>query len=120
MTERRLRVLDLFCGLKGWSAPFAARGHQTYTLDLVASFEPTYPADILTWEPPAELAGLDVILASPPCEKFSTMNIGRNWHHGGKPKNEGSALALRIVERTRELRLPVRVVRPARPPRRAG
>lgn len=68
-------VLDLFCGLGGWSRPWKERGHTVITLDLEPAFRPTLCMDVHallptlwqwapSWRP-------DVILASPPCEEFS-------------------------------------------------
>jgi hypothetical protein len=74
-----LRVLDLFSGLEGWSTPFRARGHDVWSVDIDPQFEPDLLADITTtswikklpkgWRP-------DIVLASPPCELFSTAG----WH----------------------------------------
>lgn len=95
-----MRVADLFCGLKGWSRPFRDRGHETWTTDIEAGFEPDLVADILTvsasdfpWRP-------DVLLASPPCEAFSTMVMGRNWTHSGEPKTEKAELARTLIQQT--------------------
>lgn len=99
----RMRVLDLFCGLKGWSAPFAARGHEIVTLDFDASFAPDIYADILEVAP-ADLGGpYDVVLASPPCEAFSVMNIGKNWNHDHTPKTQRAWLGMSILSKTVEL-----------------
>lgn len=68
-----LRVLDLYAGLGGWSAAFRDRGHRVLTLDNDPSFGCDVTADILTWAPPR--TRFDVILASPPCEKFSTLSF---------------------------------------------
>lgn len=99
MTEP-MKVLDLFSGLRGWSDPFRERGHETFTVDLDPKFGADLVADIgllnpwdLPWRP-------DVVLASPPCEKFSVMTIGRHWNHDGTPKTPDAAQALRLVERT--------------------
>ena len=96
-----MKALDLFCGLKGWSTPFLERGHDVRTLDLDPRFSPTYVADILSWDE-SELRGWrpDIILASPPCEGFSVMNIGKNWNHDHTPKSLRASLALHILRRT--------------------
>jgi len=98
-----VKVLDLFSGLEGWSAPFQAAGHDVITLDMDPRFGADMQVDILTvdagsfpWRP-------DIILASPPCEGFSVMTIGRNWHYDGRPKTAKAALSLRIVEKTLDL-----------------
>lgn len=99
-----LKVLDLFCGLKGWSKPFADRGHDVRTLDFDPKFNATYTADILAWVP--ERMGdwrPDVVLASPPCEGFTVMNIGKNWNHDHTPKTAKAELALAIMRRTVDL-----------------
>lgn len=107
-----MRVLDLFAGLGGWSAPARARGHDVCTTDLDPRFGCDITADVLELEADDVRAVLDgdpdLILASPPCEKFSVLQIGRHWT-GPKdvpphvPKTEEAKLALRLVERTREL-----------------
>lgn len=96
-----MRVLDLFCGMKGWSRPFLDRGHEVFTTDIDPAFQPDLTIDFLKfrirhlpWQP-------DVILASPPCEAFSTMVMGRNWTHAGEPKTEKAEIARVLVKRTR-------------------
>lgn len=98
-----MKVLDLFAGLRGWSAPFEARGHEVFSIDLDPRFDVSSHADILTltaadipWRP-------DIILASPPCEAFSVLTIGRNWAPGRVPKTDSSRMAIALVEATRRL-----------------
>jgi len=98
-----VRVLDLFAGLRGWSAPFEERGHEVFSVDLDERFDVSLHADIETltvggipWRP-------DIILASPPCEAFSVMTIGRNWTVEHEPKTDKARLAVRLVEATRRL-----------------
>lgn len=112
MCERwaQLKVLDLFAGLGGWSGAFQDRGHQVTTLDMEARFGCTVTADILDVASLDELPGapFDIVLASPPCESFSVLTIGRNWtgpHDRPRhaPKTPKARLALEIVETTRTL-----------------
>lgn len=101
-----MKVLDLFAGLRGWSDPWKARGWDVATLDNEEHFGSDITADIrdfaddpdkyLTWRP-------DVILASPPCEAFSVMTIGRNWTREHEPKTDKARLALELVEATRRV-----------------
>lgn len=98
-----MKVLDLFAGLKGWSEPFEARGHEVFSIDLDERFDVDLHADIedvgvrdIPWRP-------DIILASPPCEAFSVMTIGRNWTMSHEPKTDKAKLAIRLVKATRRL-----------------
>lgn len=96
-----MRVLDLFAGLKGWSDPFKERGHEVFTVELNPAQEPDLVADVskltlddLPWLP-------DIILASPPCQRFSVATIGRNWNAEDKsPKTPEAAEAIELVAAT--------------------
>lgn len=103
-----MNVLDLFAGLGGWSTPFRERGHDVRTLDYDRRFDVDYCEDIRTWDPASLPWHVDVILASPDCTGFTVMNIGKNWTGADdipphSPKTASAAMALRLVERTREL-----------------
>lgn len=99
-----MRVLDLFAGLGGWSAAARDRGHDVRTLDLDPRFGTTYVADILDvtpetfgdWRP-------DLVLASPPCETFTTLRIGVNWTAAGEPRRPEAERGVRIVGATLDL-----------------
>ena len=104
-----MRVLDLFAGLKGWSDPWKARGHETFSIDLDERFDVDAHLDImdveavmdaLPWTP-------DVILASPPCESFSVMTIGRNWNLDHTPKTDKARMAMDLVKATKHLILEI-------------
>lgn len=90
-----MRLLDLFSGLKGWSTPFKERGHDVDTLDIDPRFESTYTCDIRDFEPTKDY---DLILASPPCESFSTLSMGIHWFHDGAPKTGDAVNSLSIVK----------------------
>ena len=100
-----MKVLDLFAGLEGWSAPFRERGHEVFSVDNDPQFRVDLVKDVmlmtrhdLPWRP-------DIILASPPCEAFSVLRIGKNWTPPPEnaPKTEHARFAVRLVERTREI-----------------
>ncbi len=94
-----LRVLDLFSGLRGWSAPFAERGHETFASDIDRRFDADAYLDI------GDVAGVravtpwlpDVVLASPPCTAFTTMTMGRSWTHAGEPRTATAREAQSLV-----------------------
>lgn len=82
-------VIDLFSGLGGFSAAFAASDEwEVYTVELNPEFDPDLCADVLELRPDdlLELVGVDrteidllVILASPPCTYFSTAGNHDAW-----------------------------------------
>ena len=67
-----MKVLDLFCGLGGWSKPFVDDGDEVLGIDIL-DFSYAYPGkftrgDICEFHPSK---GLDCVLGSPPCRDFS-------------------------------------------------
>lgn len=95
-----MRILDLFSGLGGFSQAFKDRGHEVVTVDFGSKFNPTICADIADLTPSMVPGPWDAVLASPPCEAFSVMTIGKNWTHDGQPKNEKAAKALALAWHT--------------------
>lgn len=93
-----MRVLDLFSGLGGWSQPFADRGHEIFKIDWDNRFIADLHKDIrdvtvndIPWKP-------DIILSSPPCEKFSVMTVGRYWNKDNTPKRGEAQEAVDMVK----------------------
>jgi hypothetical protein len=79
MSERT--VVDLFCGLGGFSAAFADSDEwDVTTVDVDERFEPDVCADVMDLRP-ADLPDADVVLASPPCVDFSVACIAEKWDH---------------------------------------
>jgi hypothetical protein len=100
-----MKVLDLFAGLEGWSQAFRDRGHDVFSTDFDPKFKVNLVKDVLELTPDDLPWQPDIILASPPCESFSVMNIGKNWtgpddEHPHHPKTERARMGLRILERT--------------------
>ena len=98
-----MKVLDLFSGLGGWTEAFRERGHETFSIDFDEQFHPDLLVDIMDITPDDIPWKPDIILASPPCEKFSVMTIGRYWNKDNSPKTEASEAALKLVGHTRWL-----------------
>lgn len=93
-------IYDFFSGLEGWSKPFRARGHQVFTLDNDPRFGADEQRNLMDLTP-ADFPGRpDLILASPPCTKFTVMQIGTNWTREGTPKTASAAEALLLVQHT--------------------
>lgn len=96
-----MKVLDLFCGLKGWTEAFKDRGHEVITVDIEKKFNPTICKDIntLTLDDLREYAPFDVVLASPPCNCFSVASCYRHWKDG-KPKDQATIDSITLVKNT--------------------
>tara|TARA_R110001606_G_scaffold34961_1_gene102325 strand:+ start:1035 stop:1682 length:648 start_codon:yes stop_codon:yes gene_type:complete len=74
-----MNTLDLCCGTKSFSKIADKYGYNTYTLDLLEKFEPTYCCDLLQWDYKQFPVGyFKIIWASPPCQSFSTMGGGKH------------------------------------------
>jgi hypothetical protein len=76
--NQAMKILDLYCGLGGWSQPF--KTHDITGID-IANFSPNYPgkfikADLLQYTP---AGNFDIIMASPPCEDFSKSTFPKTW-----------------------------------------
>jgi hypothetical protein len=65
-------VLDLFCGLGGFSSAFEDSDEwDVVTVDINERFNPTLCTDVFTLRPSDFTREFDVVLASPPCVAFS-------------------------------------------------
>lgn len=95
-----MRVLDLFSGLGGWGAAFRDRGHDVTSIDYEPRFGSSLVVSVMDIK---ALNGWDVILASPPCECFSVMTIGKYWNKDRTPKTEKSERALALARHTFDL-----------------
>jgi hypothetical protein len=59
--------------------------------DLVKNIFELKPSE-LPWKP-------DIVWASPPCQRFSVLRLGKNWHKG-QPKNEETKEAIALLHKT--------------------
>jgi len=75
-----MRVLDLCSGLGGASCAFSMRGHFVVTLDIDHKFKPDLCMDVRSFR--GRMGSFDIVLASPPCQGFSTAALGYHWRHG--------------------------------------
>lgn len=97
-----MRVVDLFAGLGGWSEPARERGYDVLTVDIDPRFGTDLVADVLQLRP-EDLGPCDLLLASPPCEAFSTMSFGHHWHAGRIPATRHAETSIALVAKTLEL-----------------
>jgi hypothetical protein len=76
-------LLDLFCGVGGWSKSFAVRGWSCVGVDIAAL---GYPYELIQCSvldlTPSFLNSFDAIVASPPCEEFARAWLP--WLRGDK------------------------------------
>jgi hypothetical protein len=103
-----LVVLDLFAGLGGWSEPARELGLDVVRVDLEERFDVELHADVFELTVDDVLAATGgrrpfLVLASPPCEAFSVLTIGRNWNTDHTPKTDRARIALELVAATRRL-----------------
>ena len=89
--SERMKVLDLFSGLGGFSQAFKDRGHIVVTVDNNPKFNPSICCDVLELKPNGHY---DVILASPPCNCFSVASIGKHWKDGKPDKDAIESIEL--------------------------
>lgn len=93
-------VIDLYSGLGGWSAAFRDRGHDVFTVDIEPKFEPDLVRDMFDVRPEDLPSSPDVVLASPPCNRFSVLTISQSWDKlraDVHPRNEPTIMAIGLV-----------------------
>lgn len=86
-----MKVLELFCGLGGWSKGFAELGYDCTGIDIKNLGYPFrfIKADLFDWEPDQHY---EIVLASPPCTEFS---IAKKWALGTQDERQGLDLIYR-------------------------
>jgi hypothetical protein len=95
------RVLDLFCGLGGFSQAFAESDRWVVTtVDIEERFEPDIQADVFDLRPSDFDQEFDVVLASPPCTQFSFAASRYERIVDGQPQTDDSADAVALVYHT--------------------
>jgi len=97
-----LKVLDLFCGLGGWSKGFKDIFPEAeyYGIDLLNLGYPFnfIQADLNDWTPDQYY---DIVLASPPCTEFS---IAKKWGYGTQDERMGLDLVYRTFSLIQEIK----------------
>lgn len=96
-----MKVLDLFCGLGGFSQAFEDDLHwRVTTLDIQERFDPDIEADILdvSWDDFDQ--DYDLILASPPCKGFSIADGNNVWKKDTRPPSPKSKQGIMMVYHT--------------------
>jgi hypothetical protein len=73
-----MKVLDVFAGLGGWSNEARDR-HEVFTIDWDPAFGCDLTIDVLELMPDQVPWSPDVVLASPPCETFSSLGARKHW-----------------------------------------
>jgi len=92
------RVLDLFCGLGGFSQAFTASERWAVTtVDIEARFKPDRVADVFELRPSDFGQQFDVILASPPCTQFSIAASSLERFVDGEPQTDDARDAVGLV-----------------------
>lgn len=97
-----MKVVDLFSGLGGFSEAFLRRGHEVIRFDNNPEFQQvpcTIIKDVFDLRP--RDVDANIILASPPCQCFSTAAAGYYWN--GRTPNPAAQEAIRLVKHTLKL-----------------
>ena len=97
------KAADLCCGLGGWTEGLLAEGYEVrgYDVERHSYDGEEYPADlilrdILTMHG-SELADVDLIVASPPCQRYSYMAMP--WKRGKAQAAEIRAVTIAVRKR---------------------
>jgi len=99
MTE--YRVLDLFCGLGGFSSAFDDSDRWAVTtVDIEERFDPDIQADVFDLRPSDFEREFDVVLASPPCTQFSIAASRFYRFNNGEPQTDAARDAVALVYHT--------------------
>lgn len=96
-----MRVLDLFCGKKGFSQAFRDRGDEITTIDINKDFHPDICADLRRFILRDSSARWDVVLASPPCTEFTRSILP--WYDQGPPSMELLNKTVKIITQIKPL-----------------
>jgi len=103
MSEHEYNVLDLFCGLGGFSQAFEdSERWDVTTVDIESRFEPDIQADVMELRPCDFAQEFDVVLASPPCTQFSPMAWAHEQHfcRDGTPLTDAGKESVALVYHT--------------------
>jgi hypothetical protein len=110
MEINKLKILELFSGTASFSNVAKEKGHEVFTIDNEAKFNPSLCIDIMQVTPELILEKFgkpDIIWASPPCTKFSVMTIYRNWKKNKDgtyaPQNQQTIDSINLVKHTLDL-----------------
>lgn len=93
-------VLDLFCGLGGFSAAFADSDNwEIVSVDIEERFGPDIQADVMDLRP-KDLPDADIVLASPPCTEFSLAASSLGRFIDGDPHTRNARESVALVYHT--------------------
>jgi hypothetical protein len=82
-------VLDLFCGLGGFSQAFEASDRWAVTtIDIEGRFDPDIEADVFDLRPSDFETDFDVVIASPPCTTLSVAGNQTDHYTDGSPNTD--------------------------------
>lgn len=94
-------VLDLFCGLGGFSQAFeASECWDVTTVDIEERFDPDICADVFDLRPSDFKTDFDVVLASPPCHDLSMVASRYEKIVDGEPQTESARDSVALVYHT--------------------
>lgn len=105
-----MKTLELFSGTGSFSKVARKKGYSTLTIDNDPRHKPDILTDILKWQPPNHLIGVDILWASPPCQTFSIASVSHHWRNG-RPTNARSRNGVALLRKTLNIIADLRPVR---------
>jgi len=101
-----MNILELFSGTESFSKVARDFGHSTYTVDNDPKFASDWCGDIMDFEVGDMVNQFDFVWASPPCQTFTVLRIGKNWDmtpEGPVPNCDESRAGVARVVKTLEI-----------------
>jgi len=94
----RLKALDLFCGLGGWSDGLTLEGFDVTGVEIEPRIAALYKHRVIVSDvcalDPHDFKGYDLIVGSPPCRDFCIIarTLGHRWKDPPDPEGRGMKL----------------------------
>ncbi len=97
---RVLNTVEFFSGTAPFSKECAARGHNTFTIDINKRFKPDLKKNILNVIPEdIPFDKIDIALFAPDCTTFSCASAWKHWHKNNTPKSWEAECSIDMIKK---------------------